>query len=60
MKPSLIQQKAIKPFLEGGDLIAQSQSYPKRQLCNFCFRKYPEGKESYNYSTYEGISTSNI
>jgi superfamily II DNA/RNA helicase len=25
-KPSLIQQKAIKPFLEGGDLIAQSQS----------------------------------
>ncbi len=25
-KPSTIQQKAIKPFLEGGDLIAQSQS----------------------------------
>ena len=25
-KPSIIQQKAIKPFLEGGDLIAQSQS----------------------------------
>ena len=25
-KPSVIQQKAIKPFLEGGDLIAQSQS----------------------------------
>jgi len=25
-KPSSIQQKAIKPFLEGGDLIAQSQS----------------------------------
>ena len=25
-KPSAIQQKAIKPFLEGGDLIAQSQS----------------------------------
>ena len=25
-KPSLIQQKAIKPFLEGGDLSAQSQS----------------------------------
>ena len=25
-KPSSIQQKAIKPFLDGGDLIAQSQS----------------------------------
>ncbi len=25
-KPSAIQQKAIKPFLEGGDLIAQAQS----------------------------------
>ena len=25
-KPSSIQQKAIKPFLEGGDLIAQAQS----------------------------------
>ncbi len=25
-KPSVIQQKAIKPFLDGGDLIAQSQS----------------------------------
>ena len=25
-KPSVIQQKAIKPFLEGGDLIAQAQS----------------------------------
>lgn len=25
-KPSVIQQKAIKPFIEGGDLIAQAQS----------------------------------
>ena len=25
-KPSIIQQKAIKPFIEGGDLIAQAQS----------------------------------
>ena len=25
-KPSVIQQKAIKPFIDGGDLIAQAQS----------------------------------
>ena len=55
-KPSVIQQKAIKPFLEGGDLITfnLSQEQVKLRLFEFNITSINESLKNtrYNYISY--------
>ena len=56
-KPSAIQQKAIKPFLEGGDLIAQNSQSGTGKTATFAISVLnsivpDKGTQAYNYCSY--------